>query len=207
MVRNGKRRPARAAKAAAKSCPPIVAVGVSAGGLRALHEIVGHLPADFPAAVLIVQHLYPHHRTLMPALLGSRTQLKVKQAEDGERIHPRVVYLAPPDSHLLVAGDRIRLTHTRAVRFSRPSIDLLFESVAAQCGPSAVGVILTGANADGAAGIAAIKRAGGHTLSQSPASAEYPVMPRAAIATGCVDHVLALDQIARALDTLFPRSA
>jgi two-component system chemotaxis response regulator CheB len=192
---------------AADEGPPIIAVGVSAGGLGALGEILSHLPAGFPAAVLIVQHLHPERRTLMPALLAGRTGMEVKQAEDGEQVRPGVVYLAPPDCHLLVADYRIRLTHTRRVHFSRPSIDLLFQSVAAQCARACIGVILTGANNDGAAGIAAIKQAGGTTISQSPATAEYQTMPRAAIATGCVDHILALGDIAGELNQLFPRSA
>ena len=202
-----KHRPAATRRPRLSDGPPVIAIGVSAGGLGALGEILSHLPADLPAAVLIVQHLHPHRRTLMPELLAGRTALTVKQAEDGEKIERGAVYLAPPDCHLLVADYRLRLTHTRRVRYSRPSIDLLFQSVAAQCGPACIGLILTGANNDGAAGIAAIKQAGGKTISQSPASAEYPKMPQAAIATGCVDHVVALDQIAGELNLLFPRSA
>ena len=212
MQRNPKKRPTPARgrngePRAANPHPAVIAVGVSAGGLGALTEILSHLPADFPAAVLVVQHLHPHYRTMMPDLLSARAEITVKQAEDGERVRAGTVYLAPPDCHLLIADYRIRLTHTREVRFSRPSIDLLFQSVAAQCGHEAVGVILTGANADGAAGIKAIKLAGGITISQSPASAEYSMMPRAAIATGCVDQIIALNEIAAELNHLFARSA
>ena len=207
MSAQPKKRPATARRPRLSAGPPIIAIGVSAGGLGALREILSHLPADLPAAVLVVQHLQPDRASSMPALLAHRTGLKVKHAEEGEKIQCGTVYLAPPDCHLLVAGYRLRLTHTQRVRFSRPSIDLLFQSVAAQCGRGCIGVILTGANADGAAGIAAIKRAGGKTISQSPASAEYPIMPQAAIATGCVDAVLALDQIAGELNLLLPRSA
>jgi len=176
-----------------------VAVGASAGGVSALQVLVEGLPADFPAAVLVVQHLDPRHKSLLASLLARRTQLPVKQAEDDEDVCPGTVYIAAPDTHLLVAGGRISLTSSELVHFSRPSVDLLFESVAANYGHRAIGVILTGSGQDGATGTRAVKERGGTTIVQDPAEAEHGSMPRAAFATGCVDFRLPLADIAPAI--------
>ncbi len=177
----------------------VVAIGASAGGLHALAEVLGPLGTEFPASIVIVQHLDPHHKSLMSGLLSRYTKMKVKQAEHGELLLPAVVYIAPPDEHLLVGPGIVQLAHTRLVHYSRPSIDLLFESVAGTYGSRSVGVVLTGSNSDGAAGVRAIKEAGGTTLVQDPGAAEYRVMPAAAIATGCVDQVLSLQEIGTTL--------
>lgn len=176
----------------------LIAIGASAGGLPALLKIVTAFKAEGPA-VVIVQHLDPRHKSQIPQLLGRRTSVPVKEAEDGEPITRGIVYVGPADEHLLVSEGKIQLAHSRLVRFSRPSIDVMFASVAATYGRRAIGVILSGSNRDGADGIAAIKRAGGITLAQSPETAEYRVMPQAAIDTGCVDHVVALDKIGSTL--------
>ena len=178
----------------------VIAIGASAGGLSALLQIVATLEPG--PAVLIVQHLAPGHKSRIPALLASKTGQTVKEAEDGELIVRETIYVGPPDQHLQVAGGKIQLAHSRLIRFSRPSIDVMFASVAATYGRHAVGVILSGSNRDGADGIAAIKRAGGLTIAQSPESAEYRIMPQAAIDTGCVDLVVPVDKMGQILSQL-----
>lgn len=164
-------------------------------------EIVRTIEPDGPA-ILIVQHLDPRHKSQIPHLLARRTSLRVKEAEDGEPIARGTIYVGPADEHLLVSEGKIQLAHSRLVRFSRPSVDVMFASVAATYGSRAIGVILSGSNRDGADGIAAIKRAGGTTVAQSPETAEYRIMPQAAIDTGCVDHIVPLDKMGRVLSQL-----
>jgi two-component system, chemotaxis family, protein-glutamate methylesterase/glutaminase len=178
----------------------LIAIGASAGGLPALLKIVTTLKPG--PAVLIVQHLDPRHKSRIPELLARRTTQRVKEAADGEPIVTGTIYLCPADEHLLVSEGKIQLAHSRLIRFSRPSIDVMFASVAATYGKHAVGVILSGSNRDGADGIAAIKRAGGVTVAQSPETAEYRVMPQAAIDTGCVDLIVPLDKMGRTLSRL-----
>jgi two-component system, chemotaxis family, protein-glutamate methylesterase/glutaminase len=185
--------------------PPfdIVALAASAGGVFALTEILGKLPAQFPAIVVVVQHLDPRHRSLMPEIFGRRSQLPVDQALDGMKVEPGHVYLAPPDRHLLINGDgTVSLTQTELVNFVRPSADLLFESVAAGYGERAIAVVLTGAGKDGSMGVTAIKARGGTVIVQDEASSEFFSMPSAAIRTGAVDFVLSLSEIPSALVTL-----
>ncbi|HKW06161.1 MAG TPA: chemotaxis protein CheB [Candidatus Dormibacteraeota bacterium] len=185
--------------------PPfdIVAFAASAGGVFALTEILGKLPADFPAAIVVVQHLDPRHRSLMPQIFGRRSSLAVYQAVEGMHIEAGHVYLAPPDRHLLINRDgSISLTQTELVNFVRPSADLLFESVAAAYGERAIAVVLTGAGKDGSMGVTAIKKRGGTVIVQDEATSEFFSMPSAAIRTGTVDFVLAIDEIPGALITL-----
>jgi two-component system chemotaxis response regulator CheB len=180
----------------------LVAIGASAGGLPALSEVLAGIGPSFPA-VVVVQHLDPRHKSLLAGLLSRKTARPVKEAEDGERISPNTVYIGPPDQHLLVTQGKIQLAHSRLIRFSRPSIDVMFGSVAATCRDRAIGVILSGSNRDGSDGICAIHGAGGVTLAQEPSTAEFRVMPQAAIDTGCVDHVVRLNAMGRALAKLF----
>ena len=181
----------------------IVAMAASAGGLSALGHILSRLPADFSAAVVVVQHLDPRHRSLMAEILGRRTSLQVRQAQEGDQLQPGVVYIAPPDHHLLVNSDgRLSLSRSELVHFVRPSADLLFESVAASYQERAIAVVLTGTGSDGSMGIVAIKKVGGTTIAQDEKNAEYSGMPAAAVATKNVDFVLSLDEIAAALITL-----
>ena len=179
----------------------LIAIGASAGGLPALLEIVKTIEVGGPA-ILIVQHLDPRHKSQIPQLLARRTKAPVKEAEDGEPITRGTIYVGPADEHLLVSEGKIQLAHSRLIRFSRPSIDVMFASVAAIYGGRAIGVILSGSNRDGADGIAAIKRAGGVTVAQSPDTAEYRIMPQAAIDTGCVDHIVRLDKMGKTLSKL-----
>jgi len=180
----------------------IVAIGASAGGFPALVDILSAIQPEFPA-IVIVQHLDPRHKSQMAALLARKTQKPVKEAEDGEPIIQGTIYIGPPDEHLLVTRGRIQLAHSRLIRFSRPSIDILFGSVAATYGNRAIGVILSGSNRDGADGISAIKRVGGVTIAQDPATAVYRIMPQAAIDTGCVDAIVPLNRIGETLSKLF----
>ena len=181
----------------------IVAVAASVGGLKAISAVLSALPADFPAAVVVVQHLSPNQPSPMAEILRRRISLPVTQAVEGETLRPGHVYLASPDKHLLVNPDHtLSLTHTEKVHFVRPSGDVLFESVAACFGPRAIALILTGGASDGTTGIQAIKKAGGITVAQDEASSESFSMPRSAIKSGAVDYILALDAIAPMLLTL-----
>jgi two-component system, chemotaxis family, protein-glutamate methylesterase/glutaminase len=180
----------------------LVAIGASAGGLPALSSLIGALDSEFPP-IIIVQHLDPNHKSQLAAVLARKTKKHVKEAEDREHIAKGTIYIGPPDEHLLVAQGRIQLAHSRLVRFSRPSIDIMFGSVAAIYGEHAIGVILSGSNRDGSDGIAAIRSAGGITIAQDPMTAEYRVMPQAAIDTGCVDLIVPIDKIGGVLSRLF----
>ena len=185
----------------------VIAIAASAGGLTALSSVLSALPADLMATVLVVQHLDPRHRSLLSEILGRRTPLTVKEAEDGESAQRGTVYIAPPDRHLLANSDRtLSLTRTELVHFVRPSGDLLFESVAAAYRERAVAVVLTGAGSDGAMGVKAIKKNGGTVIAQDEATSEFYAMPHAAFDSGAVDFVLPLDEIARALVSLVVRS-
>lgn len=181
----------------------IIALAASAGGLTALSRVLAALPADFPAVIVVVQHLDPRHRSLMADILSRRTPLQVKQAEEGERVSPATVYIAPPNRHLLVNPDgTLSLSQSELVHFLRPSADLLFESVAASYRERAIAVVLTGTGSDGAMGVQAIKKMGGTVIAQDETTAEFFGMPGAAIQSGSVDFVLPLDEIPTALVTL-----
>ncbi len=181
----------------------VVALAASAGGLTALSSVLAELPAEFPAGILVVQHLDPRHRSLMADILSRRTRLEVKQAEDGDRLAGGRVYIAPPNRHLLLNGDgSLSLTQTELVHFVRPSADLLFESVAASYKDRSIAVVLSGSGGDGSMGVKAIKKMGGTVLAQDQRTSEFFGMPGAAIDSGNVDFVLPLEEIAPALVTL-----
>ena len=181
----------------------IIAMAASAGGLNALTHVLAALPRDFPVGILVVQHLDPRHRSLMADILGRRTALKVAEAAHGHRVRPGLIYVAPPDHHLLVDSDGVlTLTHTELVHFVRPSADLLFESTAASFRERAIAVVLSGSGSDGAMGVKAIKKMGGTVIVQDQESSEFYGMPGAAQQTGAVDFILPLQEIAPALQTL-----
>jgi two-component system, chemotaxis family, protein-glutamate methylesterase/glutaminase len=181
----------------------IVALAASAGGLTALIEVLSHLPADFKAAIVVVQHLDPRHPSLMAEILSRRTPLKVIQAKEGDELIPGTVYIAPPNNHLLVnSNGTASLSQSEMVHFLRPSADLLFESLAASYKERAIAVVLTGTGSDGAMGVEAIQKMGGTVIVQDDKSAEFPGMPSAAIKTGNVDFILPLPEISSALITL-----
>ena len=176
-------------------CRAIV-VGVSAGGMTALGKLVSVLPEGFPHILMVVQHLYPQNESMICQYLGKRCPLMVREATDKEAIVPGVVYTAPANYHLLVEKDQtFSLSVDEKVNYSRPSIDVLFESAARIWQTRLIGIILTGANNDGALGMKEIKRFGGLTMAQDPATAEFSVMPQAAIDTGAVDRILTLEEI------------
>jgi two-component system, chemotaxis family, protein-glutamate methylesterase/glutaminase len=178
----------------------VVAIVGSAGGVRAMEAVLGGLPHDLDAAVLVVLHLTPLHRSLLANILGRRTDLVVRQAQDGDRLHPGTVYVAPPDAHLLVTnGGTLRLDKSELVHHVRPSADVLLLSLAQNHGGRCLAVILSGTGIDGAAGAAAVKIAGGTVLAQDEATSEYFGMPGAAILAGGVDEVLPLDRIGPAV--------
>jgi two-component system chemotaxis response regulator CheB len=181
----------------------IVALAASAGGLKALTDVLAGLPRDFAAAIVVVQHLDPRHRSLMAELLGKRTALPVTEAHEGDALEPGHAYVAPPNCHLLVNPDRtLSLTQTELVHFVRPSADLLFESTAASYRERAIAVVLSGSGKDGAMGVKAIKKMGGTVIVQDERTSEFFGMPEAAQQTGMVDFVLPLHEIAPALQTL-----
>lgn len=178
----------------------VVALASSAGGLNALTHVLSRLPPQFAAPLLIVQHLDPHHRSWLAEILGRRVALGVMQVEGGESIAAGWVYVAPPDRHLLVGGDgTLDLSGGERVQHVRPSADRLFASLAEAWGEGAIAVVLSGTGKDGAEGVRAVKGRGGTVIVQDEASAEFFGMPRAALRTGLVDRVLALDDIAPAL--------
>jgi two-component system chemotaxis response regulator CheB len=189
-----------------RAMPPsyeIVALAASAGGLKALTDVLAALPAQFPAAIVVVQHLDPRHRSLMAEILGKRTAMPVKEAREGDMLEPSRIYVAPPNRHLLVNQDRtLSLTQTELVHFVRPSADLLFESAAASYRERAIAVVLSGSGSDGAMGVKAIKEMGGTVIVQDEKTAEFSGMPQAAVKTGEVDFILPLPEIAPALLTL-----
>jgi two-component system chemotaxis response regulator CheB len=181
----------------------VVAIASSAGGVTALGRLLAALPAKFPAAIVVVQHVDPRHRSLLVDILSRRCALRIRQAENGAVLRPGTVDIAPPDRHLLMNADKtISLTQSEMVHFLRPSADLLFESVAASCKERAIAVVLTGTGSDGAMGVRAIKKMGGTVIAQDKESSEFFGMPGSAIQTGSADFVLPLDEIAAALETL-----
>ncbi len=178
----------------------VVAIGASSGGLAAVGAVLGGLPASFAAAVVVAQHRDPSgDPATLAELLGRRTALAVHDAEDHDELAPGGVVLAPSGYHLLVQDGHAELSVDEPVHHSRPSIDVLFESVAADRGDLAAGVVLTGANPDGADGLAAIAARGGTAIVQDPAEAARPEMPRAALAAVPEATVLPVAEIPGAL--------
>lgn len=175
-----------------------VVMGVSAGGMHALQTILPALPLNFPVPIAIVQHLDARADTYLAENLNRLSAITVKEAEDKETLRVGTAYLAPPGYHLLIEPDKsFSLSVDEKVNYSRPSIDLLFESAADAFADRLIGVVLTGANSDGAEGLKAIKTCGGVTIVQNPATAEASYMPQAALdAVVTVDHIASLEQIA-----------
>ena len=181
----------------------LIAIGTSLGGLNALLAVVRQLPRDLPVAIVAVQHRGVSQDMGLVDLLQQSTALTVVEAEDKMSLKPGVVFVAPADYHLLVE-DRasLALSTDAPVRSARPSIDVLFESAADAYGGALVAVLLTGASADGAAGLARVKQRGGRAIVQDPATAECATMPSAGIAATAVDYVLPLERIGEHLVSL-----
>lgn len=177
------------------NCQAIV-IGVSAGGLRALTILLSHLPANYSFPVVVVQHRAEDQGDMLEEVLQAKCKIAIRQADEKEKMRGGIVYIAPAGYHLLIEQDRtFSLSCDERVMYSRPSIDVMFESAADVFGKNLVGVILTGSNHDGAVGISAIHALGGVTIAQSPKEAEHPVMPQAAIDKGGVQQTLTLEEI------------
>jgi two-component system, chemotaxis family, protein-glutamate methylesterase/glutaminase len=177
--------------------PEAIVIGGSAGAFEALSALLPGLAPDYPLPILIVVHLPPDRRSLFAELFSARCKIRVREAEDKEPIEPGVVYFAPPNYHLLVEADkRLSLSGEEPVLYSRPSIDVLFESAADAYTDGLIGVVLTGANSDGADGLKAVVEAGGVAIVQSPQGAYAAAMPEAAIAASPEARVLPLTEIA-----------
>lgn len=173
----------------------LVVIGCSMGGMHALQVIFETLPADFPLPIAVVQHRYRTSNESLPSFLRQHSRLNVVDSVDKEWIKPGTVYLAPANYHLLVERGELSLSVDEVVAYSRPSIDVLFESAADAYASGVIGVILTGANSDGARGCATIKKRGGFVIAQDPTTAESPTMPQAAIDATRVDRILPLNRI------------
>jgi two-component system, chemotaxis family, protein-glutamate methylesterase/glutaminase len=180
-----------------------IVVGASAGGVDALAILLEALPAQYKPAILVVVHIPADRPSLLAQLYRQRCRLPIREALDKERIEPGTVYFAPPDYHLLVEKEKtLALSQEAPVAFSRPSIDVLFESAADAYGERLLGIVLTGANSDGAAGLAAIRHAGGRAWVQQPNEAFSETMPAAAIARAGADLVLPVRDLAERLTQL-----
>ena len=180
----------------------VVVVGTSWGGVAALRTLLGDLPDDLPAAVVVAPHRRSHDDDVLEHLLELAATLPVRAIEDKMPLEPAVIYVAPSDYHTLIEPGALALSTEDRVNFSRPSIDVLFESAADAYRDRVVAVVLTGANQDGAQGAAAVHAYGGVTIAEDPETATRPEMPRAAIATGVIDHVLPLERIAETVTRL-----
>ncbi|GAK50381.1 CheB methylesterase [Candidatus Moduliflexus flocculans] len=173
-----------------------VVIGVSTGGLDALQRLFSSLTADFRMAVLVVPHQHPHSSNFLVTHLNARCRIPVQEALDKAPIHAGVVYIAPPNYHLLVEMDHtLSLASTEKVNYARPSIDELFFTAADAYRSRLIGVILTGANSDGSRGLQKINAVGGLTIVQDPSTAEVASMPQAALNAAQVDYVLPIEQI------------
>ncbi len=167
-----------------------VIIGASAGALDALSLILPRLGPDFPLPIVVVVHIPPDRRSVLAAIFDAKCRLRAVEAEDKEPLEAGVIYFAPPDYHLLIEDrDTIALSNEDQVLFSRPSIDVAFESAAEVWGDGLIGIVLTGANQDGALGLKAIAAAGGTAIVQEPREAYSRAMPEAAI-DACPDALI-----------------
>jgi two-component system chemotaxis response regulator CheB len=180
----------------------IIVIGASAGGLQPLRTLVSQLPADFPATLFIAQHCRPDAHSFLPEILSRSGPLPAEAARDNSHYTPGRIYVAPPDHHLLVETDRLRVVRGPRENRHRPAIDPLFRSAAWAFGPRVVGVVLSGYLDDGALGLWAIRTCGGTTVVQDPRDAMYPDMPRNAGRMMDIDHTLPLVEIGPLLNRL-----
>lgn len=185
----------------------VIVVGASAGGIEALKKLVAQVPADFPAAIFITQHLYQRSETILAEILAQASRLPVKQPSASEPIVAGHIYIAPPDYHLLLSPGVVTLGHGPKENLQRPCINVMFRSAAASYGRNVIGVLLTGMLDDGASGLWEIKQRGGITVVQDPKEAAYASMPESAIRGFQVDYVLPLSHMGPLLETLLSRGA
>src|SRR5262245_36886405 len=184
----------------------VIVIGASAGGVEAISFIAAELPRDIRASIFIVLHI-SRGRSMLPEILTRAGRLPASHPTDGEPLQYGRIYVAPPDHHMIVQTGSVRTVHTASENGVRPAVDPLFRSAARAYGSRVVGVILTGALDDGTAGIAAIKEAGGVTIAQDPDEAFAPGVPRSAINSGMIDHILALRDIPVLLAALVEEDA
>jgi two-component system, chemotaxis family, protein-glutamate methylesterase/glutaminase len=182
--------------------PSIVVMGTSLGGLHALQQVFQLLPEDFSLPIAVVQHRHKSSNERLPQVLQQWTKLKVVDAEDKQMIKGGHIYLAPADYHLLVEGRTFSLSADEPVKYSRPSVDVLFESAAESCGDSVIAVVMTGANEDGAAGARRIAENGGMVFVQDPSTAESPVMPAAVVREVKGAKIVKVEEIAEHLEKI-----
>src|SRR2546423_7769101 len=180
----------------------IIVVGASAGGVEALRALVAKLPKDLPAAILVVLHVAPDHKSILPRILTGAGPIPAAHAKNGEALEPGRIYVAPPDRHLVVDDGVVRLTRSAPEGGHRPAVDTLFRTAARFHGTRVVGVVLSGALDDGTAGLVAVKQRGGVTVVQDPAEALCADMPRNALENVQIDHCLPTAEIATLLDKL-----
>ncbi|UHG90389.1 chemotaxis protein CheB [Spirosoma oryzicola] len=184
------------------SCKAVV-IGGSAGGLDVLLKVLPSLSTSFSFTVIIVLHRKNSVDSTLESLLASRTKIPVKEVEDKDGISPGTIYIAPADYHLLIEPDlTFSLDDSEKVNYSRPSLDVTFESAADVFGPELVGILLSGANADGTQGLVAVKKAGGTTVVQKPETAQTPFMPQQAIANAPVDSILDIPELIALVNSL-----
>ena len=185
----------------------IVAIGTSWGGLVAMTKLLSELPADFPIPIVVVQHRSKDSDKLLSQLLQDATPLTVCEIEDKDLLEAGKVHIAPANYHVLIEPGYLSLTVEEPIRYSRPSIDVMFTSAGDTYGKAAIGVVLTGANEDGSRGLAHIVKRGGKALVQAPKSAEIPIMPEAAIRAVPTAEVLQLPQLGKRLVALSRETA
>jgi two-component system chemotaxis response regulator CheB len=184
----------------------VIGIGASAGGVEAISRVVSDLPRDLQASVMVVLHI-SRGRSYLPEILARAGRLPASHPQDGEALQYGRIYVAPPDHHLLVESGQLRVAHSPSENGVRPAVDPLFRSAARVYGPRVIGVILTGTLDDGTAGIAAVREGGGVTIAQDPDEAFAPGMPRSAIASGRVDHVVTLRDIGALIGALVQEDA
>jgi two-component system chemotaxis response regulator CheB len=180
----------------------VVVVASSAGGIKALRCLLAGLPADFPLPIVAVQHLERYRASILDEVLQPVTGLRIRWAQHGARLEPGVVHLAPPNRHVLIAGDELELSGSSPVHYCRPAADKLFRSAAARFGSRTIGVVLTGYGIDANAGVQAIRTRDGYVITQDEPSSQVFEMPRGAADFGLADLVLPIDRIAFTLRVL-----
>ena len=180
----------------------VVAIGASAGGINGLMQLLPGLPLIPNVCLLIVVHLHPRSKSFLPHILGRNAHWQVKQAEEAELLRAGVAYIAPPDFHLLLKHGRLHLSSSGPVQMQRPSVDVLFESLAKQKYLKTIAVLLSGSGRDGSQGLRSMKLSGASTIVQDPADSMFPSMPAHGIETGCADFVVPMRSIAPKISML-----
>ena len=181
----------------------IAGIGSSAGGLEALQDFLSHLPENLKnVAFIVAQHLSPTHKSMLVQLLSRETKLLVSEAKNGDTVEPNNIYITPPDNEISISGGKIWLQRPKGGIGPKPSVDILFQSLAEDIKENAIGIILSGTGSDGAIGVRHIKSTGGFVIVQEPQTAKYNGMPLASIETGLVDMVLAPDKMGEELSEI-----